>query len=269
MKDAKFGVHNLVFGDVWSEEIAKSAVASAAEIGFDLLEVLIFDPAELDVEMTRKVMQGSGLDLRLGMALGPDSDISSLDNAVASAGEATVERCLQIAADLGAPAVSGITYAAFNNYPSAPTEAQRARVLEALARLDARAGALGVKLGLEPVNRYESYLINTLDQAADAIRQIGARNLFVHMDTFHMNIEEADPSRRHRPRRRPAGLCPSRRQSPRAARGWGLRLYRLFPRTGSGGVFRRLHGRELFARRSRARPCRCDLHLAHTLDRLG
>jgi D-psicose/D-tagatose/L-ribulose 3-epimerase len=194
MKDAKFGVHNLVFGDVWSEEIAKSAVVSAAEIGFDLLEVLIFDPAELDVEMTRNVMQGSGLDLRLGMALGPDSDISSLDNAVASAGEATVERCLQIAADLGAPAVSGITYAAFNNYSSAPTEAQRARVLEALARLDARAGALGVKLGLEPVNRYESYLINTLDQAADAIRQIGARNLFVHMDTFHMNIEEADPT---------------------------------------------------------------------------
>lgn len=194
MKNAKFGVHNLVYGNVWSEEIAKHAVASAAEIGFDLLEVLIFDPSEMDVDLTRKVMHGSGLELRLGMALGPDTDISSADDAVAAAGEATVERCMQIAADLGAPAVSGITYAAFNNYPAAPTVAQRAKVLEALSRLDERAGVLGVKLGLEPVNRYESYLINTLDQASDAIRQIGARHLFVHMDTFHMNIEEADPA---------------------------------------------------------------------------
>ena len=62
----------------------------------------------------------------------------------------------------------------------------------ALSRLDSRAGELGVKLGLEPVNRYESYMVNTLDQGADLIRTAGGRNLFLHMDTFHMNIEEAD-----------------------------------------------------------------------------
>lgn len=192
MKDAKLGVHNLIFTDRWTEENAREATAKAADIGFDLFEVLIFDPADLDTEMTGRVVADAGLELRLGMALGADADISSPDAARARRGEATVEKCLEIAADLGAPAVSGITYAAFNNYGAPPTRAQWESVREALGRLDRRAGELGVKLGLEAVNRYESYLVNTLDQAGTMIREIGARNLFVHMDTFHMNIEESD-----------------------------------------------------------------------------
>ncbi|MEX3013993.1 sugar phosphate isomerase/epimerase family protein [Gymnodinialimonas hymeniacidonis] len=192
MKDAKLGVHNLVFGDAWTADIAASATRAAADIGFDLLEVLIFDPSEIDVAMTRQAMAGTGLELRLGMALGPETDISSSNPDIAAAGEVTVERCLEISSDLGAPSVSGITYAAFNNYDVGPTTAQRDQVLASFSRLDDRAGALGLRLGIEPVNRYESHLINTIDQATDAIREIGGKNLFVHMDTFHMNIEEAD-----------------------------------------------------------------------------
>lgn len=188
----KFGIHSLVFGDIWDEPHAKAACRTAREIGYDLIEVLVFDPATLDVKMTAKVAQEADIDLRLGMALGPDSDISSPDATIAAAGEATVARCLEIAADLGAPNVSGITYAAFNSYTSAPTEAQRAQVVASLARLDKRAAELGVKLGLEPVNRYESYMVNTLDEGAALIRASGGKNLFLHMDTFHMNIEEGD-----------------------------------------------------------------------------
>ena len=54
------------------------------------------------------------------------------------------------------------------------------------------AGGKGLRLGLEPANRYETYLVNTLDEAGAMIRSIGAKNIFVHMDTFHMNIEESD-----------------------------------------------------------------------------
>lgn len=192
--NGKLGVHSLVFTDDWSESHARKACDAAARIGFDLIEVLIFDPATLDIAMTRKVVDEAGLALRLGMALGADTDISSTDPAVAAQGEATVARCLEIASELETPAVSGITYAAFNAYGAPPTQAQREHVADAMARLDRRAGELGVRLGLEPVNRYESYMVNTLDQAGEVIRGIGAKNLFVHMDTFHMNIEEADIS---------------------------------------------------------------------------
>ena len=192
MTTQKIGVHSLVFGDTWTEETAKFACRTAADIGYDLIEVLIFDPDALDPGMTKRVVKEAGLDLRLGMALGPDTDISSTDPDIAKAGENTVQKCLEIASDLGAPAVSGITYAAFNNYSAPPTQAQRDAVASALGRLDKRAGELGVKLGLEPVNRYESNMINSLDQAADMISRIGAANMFIHMDTFHMNIEESD-----------------------------------------------------------------------------
>jgi D-psicose/D-tagatose/L-ribulose 3-epimerase len=188
----KFGVHSLVFGDVWDEAHAKAACRSAVEIGYDLIEVLVFDPSTLDVAMTARVAKEAGIGVRLGMALGAGDDIASPDAATAARGEATVARCLEIAAELGAPGVSGITYAAFNSYAAPPTEAQRDQVVASLARLDKRAGELGVRLGLEPVNRYESYLVNTLDEGAGLIRAAGAANLFLHMDTFHMNIEEGD-----------------------------------------------------------------------------
>jgi len=126
------------------------------------------------------------------MALGPQADISSNDPEVARRGEATVALALEIAADLGAPAVGGICYAAFNSYTAPQNEGQVDRVAKALARLDRRAGELGVRIGIEPVNRYESFMVNTLDQAAALIKRAGGLNMFIHMDTFHMNIEEPD-----------------------------------------------------------------------------
>ncbi|WLR95792.1 sugar phosphate isomerase/epimerase family protein [Shinella zoogloeoides] len=188
----KLGVHALVFTDRWDAANATTACRAASEIGYELIEVLMFDPAELDIPLTRRVTREAGLELRLGMALGSDTDISSSDAIVARRGEATVARALEIASELHAPAVSGITYAAFSNYGAPATEDARARVTESLSRLDRRAGELGVRLGLEPVNRYESYLVNTLDEAASLIRASGGANLFIHMDTFHMNIEEGD-----------------------------------------------------------------------------
>lgn len=188
----KFGVHSLVFSDRWDEETAPAICRMAAGVGYELIEVLMFDPATLDRVATRRAIAETGLGLRLGMALGADADISSDDPDTARRGEETVALALEIAAELGAPAVSGITYAAFNSYSAPQSESQVERVAASLSRLDGRARELGVGLGVEPVNRYESYMVNTLDQAAALIGRAGGRNMFVHMDTFHMNIEEPD-----------------------------------------------------------------------------
>lgn len=188
----KFGVHSLVFSDQWTGKMAPAICRTAAEIGYELIEVLMFDPVALDRTATRRAIDETGLGLRLGMALGSDADISSDDPETARRGEETVALALEIAAELGAPAVSGITYAAFANYAAPQTDAQVGRVADALSRLDRRAGELGLRLGVEPVNRYESYMVNTLDQASGLIARAGAKNMFVHMDTFHMNIEEPD-----------------------------------------------------------------------------
>ena len=54
---------------------------------------------------------------------------------------------------------------------------------------------MGIRLALEIVNRYESNLINTVEQALELLRRIGSNNVFLHLDTFHMHIEEADMGR--------------------------------------------------------------------------
>jgi len=188
----KLGVHALLFTDSWTDASAKMAIDKAVRIGFDVIEVLIFDPATVDGKMTRRIAADAGIGVVLGMALGPETDISSLDQAISRRGEDMIECCLAIAEDAGATAVSGITYAAFNRYNAPPTKAHRAQVVEALGRLAGKASACGMRIGLEPVNRYESYLVNTLDAAGSIVREIGSKSLFVHMDTFHMNIEESD-----------------------------------------------------------------------------
>jgi len=189
---AKLGIHNLVYTPDWNEAAGRAALESAARLGYDLFEVLMFDPAGFDAAMTRRLIADAGLEPRLGMALGPQNDIASPDPAIAARGKASVLTGLRHAADLGAPAVSGIVYAAFDTYRAPPAQDQRNRVAEALAELSRAAGALGVKLGIEPVNRYESYLVNTIDEAGDLIRASGGEHLFIHLDTFHMHIEEDD-----------------------------------------------------------------------------
>ena len=61
-----------------------------------------------------------------------------------------------------------------------------------LGRVAGRARAMGITLGLEPVNRYESNLVNTGDQALELIAATGADNITLHLDSYHMNIEEGD-----------------------------------------------------------------------------
>ena len=71
-------------------------------------------------------------------------------------------------------------------------ELEEALLVEQLGRLAAYAGECGVTVFLEPLNRYETHLINRVDQALEIKRRVGSPHLRVLADTFHMNIEEAD-----------------------------------------------------------------------------
>ena len=188
----KIGVHNLVFVTDWSEASARYAINTAAEIGFDHIEVVIFDPATTDAAMTVRLAEQAGIEVATGMALNPAADLSSPDADVAANGEKVVADCIAVARDLGAPGLGGVTYAALHRYMAPPDAGAWERVLEAYHRLAEKARTAGVRLGIEPVNRYETNLINTLEQAAAVVRKVDPENMFVQMDTYHMNIEEAD-----------------------------------------------------------------------------
>jgi D-psicose/D-tagatose/L-ribulose 3-epimerase len=98
---------------------------------------------------------------------------------------------IKTASGLGAEALTGVTYGGIgerSGLPPTQTELDNvARALEAASRV---AADHGMAFGIEPVNRYETHLINTAAQGVAMIERIGAGNMFLHLDTYHMNIEE-------------------------------------------------------------------------------
>ncbi len=146
-------------------------------------------------------------ELRAGRAAGmvpssicPDAGpfIGAFDPADRQTAMTALRDLLEVAAEIGAAGV--ITPAAYGIHsnrlppftPPRPPEEDRAVLTEALSVLGAHAEKLGVELWLEPLNRYEDHMVNTLAQGAELCRACGSRAVKLMADLFHMNIEEAD-----------------------------------------------------------------------------
>lgn len=191
----KLGVHALVWAAGWSHDEAARAIASTAELGFDLIEAPALDPSSIDVAFTARELEKNGIGITLSLGLDAETDISSGDAEKTKRGEARLREALAVARDLGATHVCGILYSAFQKYAEPPTREGIARSVEVLQRVAATAAESDIVLGLEVVNRYESNVANTAAQGVELCKMIGAANVKVHLDCYHMNIEEADVER--------------------------------------------------------------------------
>jgi len=188
----QLGIHALVWVTDWTESSIRYAVDKTAETGYDLIEVVIFDPNDARPDETAKALTVAGIGAVTGMALNPAADISSADPAVAKAGEKFVSDAILATRDMGSKLLGGVTHSAMHRYGQAAAAGTVERVIETYARLAARAEDAGVRLGIEAVNRYESNVVNTVDDAARIVRAVGSPALFAHIDSYHMNIEEHD-----------------------------------------------------------------------------
>lgn len=188
----RLGLHANVWVAGWSPEEASRAIDKTAELGFDLIEAPALDPHSLNVDFTRKRLEQAGVGITLSLGLDAQTDISSADPAKMKAGEARLLDAISAARDLGATHVCGILYSAFQKYVEPPTTAGVAASIEVMARVAEKAAASNITLGMEVVNRYETNMINTAAQAVEYCRRVGAPNVKVHLDVYHMNIEEAD-----------------------------------------------------------------------------
>lgn len=187
------GVHALVFVSGWSQREATRAIDGAGACGYQYLEIPLLDPKAIDVKRTRKALESAGIQPITSLGLAMNTDISSDDPATVSRGEALLNDALTVARDLGSEMLSGVLYSALSKYQQASTEIGRWNCVQALRRLAERAKASDMTIGIEPVNRYESNLINCGDDALNLIEVIGADNMVVHLDSYHMNIEEGAP----------------------------------------------------------------------------
>jgi D-psicose/D-tagatose/L-ribulose 3-epimerase len=118
--------------------------------------------------------------------------VSSEDPAVVARGEALLRESLAITHDLGGTHLTGALYSALGKYGRPLTAAGRANVVAVLRGLAQDARGRGMTLGLEICNRYETNVINTAHDALALADDIGEENVLIHLDTYHMNIEEDD-----------------------------------------------------------------------------
>ncbi len=188
----KLGLHAFVWAKGWSKDEAARAIGQTAELGYDLIELAALDPSTIDTGFTRRELEKAGLGATASLGLDADSDISSNDRDKEKRGQAKLEQAIAMGRDVGATHICGILESAFQKY-SVPTTAEGVkRSVEVLQRVGETAAKSNITLGLEVVNRYESNVLNTASQAVEMCRRIGKPNVKVHLDVYHMNIEESD-----------------------------------------------------------------------------
>ena len=188
----KIGAHALCWVGGWSEAEARKAISGTAALGYDLIEIAALDPDRIDVPMTVRLLEEHGLGATMSLGLAPEMDISGPDPDAARRGEEFLMKVVSICRDLGGTHLCGIIYSAFMKYAVPANKAGVAQSAGILRRVAEAAAASDITLGMEVVNRYETNVLNTAAQGVAFCKMIGAPNVKVHLDTYHMNIEEAD-----------------------------------------------------------------------------
>jgi D-psicose/D-tagatose/L-ribulose 3-epimerase len=168
--------------------------------GMDFCELLVPEEGELDPAEAGRAAAAAGLSLVLAARVNLARDLASADPAARSAGVAYLRRCVDIAVAMGASIVGGPLYGTplvFAGRAPAPiAEAERSarveRVVEGLRAAGAHAAARGVRLAVEPLNRFETDFCNTARQGMALVREVASPAVGLMLDTFHMNMEEDD-----------------------------------------------------------------------------
>ena len=185
----KIGIHLSYWQESWSDPLAP-IFQRAKDAGFDVVELPLLTPHQMDFQYLKSELEHAGLLASCGTGLGPETDIPSPDPGVRAAGMDHLRACLEGTAQLGSPVLGGLTYAPWGVFPQGNWSHRREQCVASLQQAAEVAGALGVTLCLEVVNRFEGYLLNTVEQGLALIEDVGHPAIKLHLDTFHMNIEE-------------------------------------------------------------------------------
>ena len=164
-----------------------------ADMGYDIIEVAVEDKDLIDWPLLKKAAAETGLNITISGAFGPNRDISSEDAAIRKNGFNYIVDCLRIAADMGSPIFTGPVYSAVGKTRIVSAERkqqERNWCIENLREVGKIAQECGVVVGVEPLNRFETDMVNTAEQALSLVREVAHPSLKISLDTFHNNIEE-------------------------------------------------------------------------------
>jgi D-psicose/D-tagatose/L-ribulose 3-epimerase len=210
---------------VWASPLTDTALAELvpriAGWGFDVVELPVENPGDWDPGRAAALLADHGLAASVVLVMGEGRELVAAGATTVLSTQDYLKHVVDVAAAVGAPAISGPAYASVGRTWRMSDEERRTRYAElrdGLAPVAEHAAAAGVRIGVEPLNRYETSLLNTVDQTLDALDGL-PDTCGIALDIYHMNIEETDIAaavRKAGPRLVHVQVCANDRGAPGA-----------------------------------------------------
>lgn len=195
MSAPKFGVNSFIWRSPFRTATDLDLLAHAAALGAEVFEVAVEELDLVDGAALRDELKRQRLGGVVCGAFGPGRDIGSADPAVAESTKQYVVGLMDLAVTIGARVVCGPLYGSVGlarRLPPAERRAELDRTAGALRELAAEADARGVVLAMETLNRFETDRLNIVEQGLALCDSVGSDAVGLHLDTFHMHLEEKD-----------------------------------------------------------------------------
>jgi D-psicose/D-tagatose/L-ribulose 3-epimerase len=190
----RIGINSFLFTSPFKTEHTR-LFATFKRWGFDTVEIPVEDPSHIDPAKVKAAAAKAGLAIgSICAAMGPGRDFRGTDEEQLTA----MTYCAALidqAAAMGCPSLIGPVYSVVGKADAVEPAQQKiewALVVKNLKVLAKHAEAKGVTICIEPLNRFETDFLNTCDQGLKLIKAVGSKAVKLHLDTFHMNIEEKD-----------------------------------------------------------------------------
>jgi D-psicose/D-tagatose/L-ribulose 3-epimerase len=181
------GTTILSFIPGWSAERGRFAIEKTAEYGFDMLEIILPASLNFDPIATKKQLDNHGIAGRCTLNLPANCHLPVYPEKATAIMKAALDKVAEMQGNF----LGGVLHSAIAQFTGHPcTKEERLIVQQVFTEVAAYARERNITIAPEPINRYESYVFTAAEEVLDMIDAIGADNIGLHLDTFHMNIEE-------------------------------------------------------------------------------
>lgn len=189
----RFGVNTFVWVSPCTTQAVVELAPRVREMGFDILELSVENPALIDVNRVKQILDANDLQPIVCGAFGPDRDLASAKPQYVENAKTYIRWLIDAAVALGSAVVCGPMYSSVGKAhleDEGERKAEWQRAVNNVREMAQYAKPRGVKLALETLNRFETDLLNVVSQGNQFIDQTGMENVGFHLDTFHMHLEE-------------------------------------------------------------------------------
>ncbi len=194
----KFGVNSFVWVSPCTTDAIKELAPKVKAMGYDVFEISIENPALIDIQVAKQILDQNGLQCVICGAFGPERNICSSDPKIRENAKSYIRWMIDAAHEIGASVVSGPMYSSVgkDHYESVDDrKAEWNLAVAGIAEMADYAAPKNVKLAFEPLNRFETDMINVVSQGLKFINDVDRKNVGFHLDTFHMHLEEKDSAK--------------------------------------------------------------------------